>query len=281
MSWLEGATQPMGPRRIWNVRLSFRPSTRIAVALVVLACSTPATALDPAKQLSQFGYRAWTQQQGLPQDSVRVIAQAPDGALWLGTDEGLARFDGTDFTVFRQSRDGLPGSFITALVAARDGSVWVGTLAGVSRLKDGRFTQLQPRQRPGHADGQRPVRVAGRHHLGRRRPHRLRLSRRHHRQLRARAGRARRGPAQVGPDLRRRAVRRRLFRGRAVRRRALPTLCQPRRADRRVRHVDHPRQRRRALDGHHPGPGGRGRQRAGAAVRRRPTGSPRRRCARC
>ncbi len=130
----------MDSRRIWNVRVSFRMSTRIAVALVALASSAPATALDPAKQLSQFGYRAWTQQQGLPQDSVRVIAQARDGALWLGTDEGLARFDGTDFTVFRQSSEGLSGSFITALVAARDGSVWVGTLGGVSHLKDGRFT---------------------------------------------------------------------------------------------------------------------------------------------
>ena len=112
----------------------------MAVALVALAAAVPARALDPAKQLSQFGHRSWTQQQGLPQDSVRAIAQAPDGALWLGTDEGLARFDGTDFTVYRQSADGLPGSLITTLIAARDGSIWVGTLAGVSRLRDGRFT---------------------------------------------------------------------------------------------------------------------------------------------
>ncbi|MBK5297668.1 MAG: hypothetical protein JJE40_10960 [Vicinamibacteria bacterium] len=134
----------MDLRRIWNVRPSFRTSTRIAVALVALAGTAPATALDPAKQLSQFGHRSWTQQQGLPQDSVRAIAQAQDGALWIGTDEGLARFDGTDFTVFGQRGDGLPGSFITALIAARDGSVWVGTLAGVSRLKDGRFTNYTP-----------------------------------------------------------------------------------------------------------------------------------------
>ncbi len=112
----------------------------MAVALVALAAAVPARALDPAKQLSQFGHRSWTQQQGLPQDSVRAIAQAPDGALWLGTDEGLARFDGADFRVYRQSADGLPGSLITTLIAARDGSIWVGTLAGVSCLRDGRFT---------------------------------------------------------------------------------------------------------------------------------------------
>ena len=117
-----------------------RVGLRVAVALAVLATAVPTLALDPARQLSQFGHRSWTQQQGLPQDSVRAIAQAPDGALWIGTDEGLARFDGTDFTVYRQSADGLPGSLITTLIAARDGSIWVGTLAGVSRLRDGRFT---------------------------------------------------------------------------------------------------------------------------------------------
>ena len=117
-----------------------RVGLRGAIALVAVAAAFPASALDPARQLSQFGHRSWTQQQGLPQDSVRAIAQAPDGALWIGTDEGLARFDGTDFTVYRQSADGLPGSLITTLIAARDGSIWVGTLAGVSRLRDGRFT---------------------------------------------------------------------------------------------------------------------------------------------
>ena len=124
----------------------------MAVALVALAAAVPARALDPAKQLSQFGHHSWTQQQGLPQDSVRAIVQAPDGALWIGTDEGLARFDGTDFTVFRQSRDGLPSSSITALMAARDGAIWVGTLGGVSRLENGRFTHFSPADGPGHAD---------------------------------------------------------------------------------------------------------------------------------
>ena len=269
LSWLEGATQPMGPRRIWNVRLSFRTSTRIAVALGALASSAPATALDPAKQLSQFGYRAWTQQQGLPQDSVRVIAQARDGALWLGTDEGLARFDGTDFTVFRQSSDGLSGSFITALVAARDGSVWVGTLGGVSRLKDGRFTNYT------HANGLGTPTVSD-------------LFESQDGTIWAVGGRivsAFRGGAIVnyGPEqgvpaegLRKlvqtsdgvlfgvgfaEVVR---FDGRAV-----PTLRQSWRVDGRVRHVDHARQRRRAVGRHDPGTRGRECRRTSAEVRGR------------
>ena len=58
--------------------------------------------------------------------------------------------------------------------------------------------QLHQRQRPRHADRQRPVRVGRRHHLGGRRSPRHGLPPRHHRQLRPGAGRARRGPARAG-----------------------------------------------------------------------------------
>ncbi len=100
---------------------------------------------DPTKQLSQFGHHSWTQQQGYCRRTRSgAIVQAPDGALWIGTDEGLRRRSRRDgFTVFRQSRDGLPSSSITAL-AARDGAIWVGTLGGVSRLENGRFTHFSP-----------------------------------------------------------------------------------------------------------------------------------------
>lgn len=117
-----------------------RSALALAGVLALLAAGARLHALDPARQLSQFVHRSWTQQQGLPQDSVQVIAQAPDGALWIGTDEGLARFDGVEFSVYRQSPDGLPGSSVRALLASRDGSIWVGTLGAVSHLKDGRFT---------------------------------------------------------------------------------------------------------------------------------------------
>jgi signal transduction histidine kinase/ligand-binding sensor domain-containing protein len=112
-----------------------------ALALLIILAQGGATlALDPSRQLSQFGHRSWTQQQGLPQDAVRAIAQAPDGALWVGTDEGLARFDGGEFIVYRQREGGLPSSTVTSLLAARDGSIWIGMLGSVSRLQHGVFT---------------------------------------------------------------------------------------------------------------------------------------------
>ena len=117
-------------------------SVVIGAALVIAALhltTRDAHALDPEKQLSQFWHRSWTQQHGLPQDSVRAIVQAPDGALWLGTDEGLARFDGVEFTILRQGPGALRSGQITALAAGRDGTVWIGTLAGVAAWRDGRI----------------------------------------------------------------------------------------------------------------------------------------------
>ncbi|MEO8070307.1 MAG: two-component regulator propeller domain-containing protein [Acidobacteriota bacterium] len=78
----------------------------------------------------------------MPQDSARAIAQTVDGALWVGTDEGLARFDGTEWTHFARATDGLPSSSVTALAASRDGSIWIGTPAGVSHFDGIRFTNF-------------------------------------------------------------------------------------------------------------------------------------------
>ena len=40
----------------------------------------------------------WTTEQGLPQNFVTALAQTPDGFLWVGTLNGLARFDGLHFS---------------------------------------------------------------------------------------------------------------------------------------------------------------------------------------
>ena len=57
-----------------------------------------------------------------PQDTIRAITQTADGYLWLGTDEGLARFDGYEFVVFHKANGDLPANSITALAPATDGS---------------------------------------------------------------------------------------------------------------------------------------------------------------
>ncbi len=96
-------------------------------------------ALSPDRRLTQLHHTAWTLEAGAPPD-IWALAQAADGFLWLGTGEGLYRFDGLGFEAMRPAGDRMSSHNITALLAARDGSLWAGSYAGeVSRLKGGRL----------------------------------------------------------------------------------------------------------------------------------------------
>ena len=72
---------------------------QVAVAFLLLA-GTRSPALDSNRSLKEFGHQAWLTENGLPQNTVQSIIQTRDGYLWIGTQEGLARFDGLNFTVF-------------------------------------------------------------------------------------------------------------------------------------------------------------------------------------
>ena len=102
-------------------------------------------ALDPYRSLTQYSRTVWTQADGLPQDTVRAITQTADGYLWLGTEEGLARFDGYEFTTFDKRDGDLPSNYITALAATADGALWIGTAAGLTEYRDKRFRTFTTR----------------------------------------------------------------------------------------------------------------------------------------
>ena len=114
---------------------------RLGVLFVLLGVlhPTPVAALNPQKALTQYSASVWTQQQGLPQDAVRAIAQTTDGYLWVGTDEGLARFDGYEFVFFNRERGAPASNSISALAAGKDGSLWIGSRSGLTRYRDGQF----------------------------------------------------------------------------------------------------------------------------------------------
>jgi ligand-binding sensor domain-containing protein/two-component sensor histidine kinase len=104
------------------------------------------SALNPATPIAQYGRDVWDGDSGLPQNSVDAILQTRDGYLWLGTQEGLVRFDGVRFTIFdsRNSR-AMRDDWVKALCETPDGTLWVGTQAGLLRWKNGAFEERQPR----------------------------------------------------------------------------------------------------------------------------------------
>jgi ligand-binding sensor domain-containing protein len=114
--------------------------------------SGPAWGLDPRLALTQFGHDVWTTSNGLPHDSIRAIAQTPEGYLWFATPDGLARFDGIDFTVFNGSNTPLlKQGVLTTLLADPDGSLWIGTASsGLLHYRNGSFEKVEG---PGFARG--------------------------------------------------------------------------------------------------------------------------------
>ena len=111
------------------------------VALLALRCWVPAFALNSKRTIAQYVHTAWGMDKGYIGGTVYTIAQSADGYIWLGTERGLVRFDGFEFTLIEPP---LPGGraigAVNGLVEDADGSLWI-RLNGprVLRYRDGAF----------------------------------------------------------------------------------------------------------------------------------------------
>ena len=91
--------------------------------LAALAFVRPAVAAEVP-----FLVDVWGTEDGLPQSSVIALTQTRDGYLWLGTLNGLLRFDGKSFTRFNvNNTPGLPDNRIVFLFEDSRQTLWVGT----------------------------------------------------------------------------------------------------------------------------------------------------------
>ncbi len=114
----------------------------LVVALGWLAQGWTLHATSPGTQ-SYFS-QVWQTEDGLPQNAVSAVVQTSEGYLWVGTYNGLARFDGVRFTVFDSSNTPeLRNCRVTALFEDPDGNLWIGHETGdLTRYRRGRFEAL-------------------------------------------------------------------------------------------------------------------------------------------
>ena len=107
--------------------------------LCIFSAVVPAIGDTAALSSSPFIVDSWNNQQGLPQSSVISIIQTSDGYLWLGTLNGLVRFDGSRFTIFDENKTpGLGSDRIVFLFEDSHTNLWVGTdTAIVALVHDG------------------------------------------------------------------------------------------------------------------------------------------------
>jgi ligand-binding sensor domain-containing protein/two-component sensor histidine kinase len=103
-----------------------------------MAGSAPAR-LD-SRAAPDYGIDFWREAEGLSQSRIRTIVQTKDGYLWLGTDNGLVRFNGASFVAFTVESGSLRDNEVWAIQEDDEGGLWIGTYGGgLTLLKEGRF----------------------------------------------------------------------------------------------------------------------------------------------
>jgi signal transduction histidine kinase/ligand-binding sensor domain-containing protein len=118
-----------------DCRSLFRRWIRFAVTFCLsLPCAWATWAVD-SSTASQYIRTDFTVDDGLPDNTVNAITETANGLLWVGTESGLASFDGRTFTPVRLRIAGAPPpSIISSLVEGPDGDLWVGSDAGIIRI---------------------------------------------------------------------------------------------------------------------------------------------------
>lgn len=118
------------------------PSILALCLLLAVIAKRVDAGLDPSRSPTQYIHDVWLTDNGLPQNSVLALAQTPDRYLWIGTEIGLARFDGIQFTLFdKRNTPQILTNEISALLVDHEGALWIGSHGGgLARLKDNKFT---------------------------------------------------------------------------------------------------------------------------------------------
>ena len=124
--------------------------------LAALALWLGAAGLPSGAGAQSLITRSFSMEDGLAHPVVRSIFEDREGFLWIGTHDGVSRFDGTAFTNFYRQQ-GLPSGGINTFYQSPDGTLYVGGGNGAAVFDGVRFTPLDPES----GTGDRVLSIAG------------------------------------------------------------------------------------------------------------------------
>src|SRR5262245_19207328 len=124
------------------VRLCVRAALGFCLGSSVTGVPLPEKSSFSAQDQLPYIIQSWQTEHGLPQNYVTSITQTPDGYLWIGSYNGLARFDGVRFVTFEPSNTpALRHPRVERLFTDASGTLWINTHDGsLASWRAGRFT---------------------------------------------------------------------------------------------------------------------------------------------
>lgn len=117
--------------RLFIISAALAATTSFALAGAGAAVAPP----------GRFAFRTYTAEQGLGSLAITQLSQDVQGFLWVGTEDGLYRYDGSRFQSY-SLKQGLPSSQITAIHQDPRGTFWVGTFGGLARWNGQSFDSV-------------------------------------------------------------------------------------------------------------------------------------------
>ncbi len=122
-----------------------RPALHLQGWLLVMLLCLAGSVAAAESPVDDYLVKNWTTADGIPHNTVRSVIESRDGYLWLGTANGVARFDGVRFKVFDAANTPeLISDNIFSLYEDRRGTLWLRTRSGLARRANGRFNFLSP-----------------------------------------------------------------------------------------------------------------------------------------
>ena len=119
-----------------RIRLAGSGRGRMLRAGALAAALAGSAFADDAPRPPQLRFHRLTADQGLSDSTVEAILQDSRGFIWVGTADGLNRYDGYDFEVYSPddaAPDSIVGGYVWDLLEDTSGNLWVGTSLGLSR----------------------------------------------------------------------------------------------------------------------------------------------------
>ena len=108
---------------------------KVLAMVCILSCMNISTSY--ASMVENYNFKNITIEDGLSQSTVETIYQDSKGYIWMGTNDGLDRYNGYEFKYYKHDKDdknSIPNNYIVDIIEDKKGYIWVSTINGLSRI---------------------------------------------------------------------------------------------------------------------------------------------------